>query len=141
MSQTFLAKLKPDGTLDFGSPFNESRFRDFCSKNEGKYVKIERPIPIRTLTQNAFMWAWLHKVELETGNEAKATHEFLKTKFLPKRVIQIKGKKTVHEIQVSGTTTDLSKVEFGEYLEKCSSYVEIPLPTEEEIAELGYLKK
>ena|SRR3990167_1751861 len=135
----FIAKIN-NGKLDFQSPYNEARFRDFCSKNEGKYVKIEQPIPIRTLTQNAFMWAWLRKVEMETGNESKDTHEYLKTLFLPKRIIKIKGKQKMHEIQVSGTTTGLSKIEFGEYLDKCSAHVGVALPTEEEIAEMGYVK-
>jgi hypothetical protein len=137
---TFLAKLKPDGTLDFGSSFNESRFRDFAQKNEGKYVKIEKPIPIRTLTQNSFYWAWLTKCEMETGNEKDQLHLYLKSKFLPKKIVKIKGKQTFHELQVDGSTKDLTKPEFGEYLDKCSAHTGIPLPTEEEIAEMGYLK-
>ena len=135
----FIAKIN-NGRLDFQSPYNEARWRDFCSKNEGKYVKIEKPIPIRTLTQNAFYWAWLTKCEVETGNEKDQLHLYLKSKFLPKRIVRIKGKQTFHELQVDGSTTDLTKNEFTDYLDKCSSHTEIPLPTEEEIAELGYLR-
>lgn len=138
----FLVKITKTrlGWLDFGSPFNEARWKDFCQKNEGKYVRIEKPIPTRTLTQNAFYWAWLTKVEIETGTEKDELHEFLKQMFLPKRVIKIRGKKNIHELEVCGSTTKLNKHEFGEYLDRSSAYVGIPLPTEEEILELGYLR-
>ena len=137
----FLATIdakKPLG-LNFGSDFNLQRWNEWCKLNIGKGVKIEQPKQVRSLTQNAFYWAWLAKVERETGNESDDMHEYGKTKFLPKRLIRIKGKKNAYDVETAGTTTKLSKLEFGEYMEKFPAHVQIPLPTKEEIEAMGYI--
>ncbi len=136
---SFIVKIKK-GELDFGSDFNLARFRQFSKEHEGEYMRLEKPTPIRSLSQNNLYWAWLAKVEMETGNAADDLHEYLKIKFLPKRIIRIKGKNTFHELASVGSTTNITKIEFGEYLDKCSAHTEIPLPTEAEIIEMGYLR-
>ena len=136
----FLAKII-EGKLNFQSDYNEARFRQFCADNEGKIVRIEQDRPIRSLSQNALYWVWLAKVELETGSSSEDLHEYLKSVFLPRRLIRIKGKAISHDVETLGSTTKLNKVEFGEYLEKCAAHCGIPLPTVEEIEEMGYLPK
>ena len=135
----FLAKIK-NKELDFGSESNLARWHEFLKNNEGKVIQIDKQRPIRTLTQNAFYWAWLEKVELETGNQSEDMHEYGKATFLPKRLIKVKGKHGEYTVQTLGSTTKLNKLEFGEYLDKFSAHVEIPLPSIEEIKAMGYLK-
>ncbi len=137
----FLATIDPTKplNLNLGSVFNENRWVMWCRDNVGKQVRIERSKPIRTLTQNAFMWAWLSKLELETGNASEDMHEYLKHKFLPKRLIHIKGKKGEYDVEVLKSTTKLDKLEFGEYLDKCAAHTGVPLPTKEEISAMGYI--
>ncbi len=139
---TFLATVNPKATqgLSFGSPFNERRWQEWCQNNEGKRVEIKKPKSIRSLTQNALYHVWLAKVELETGNQSEDMHEYLKHKFLPKRLIKIKGKKGDYDVETVTSTTKLGKLEFGEYLDKCASHTGVPLPTKEEIEALGYLQ-
>lgn len=135
---TFIAIVK-NGALHWGSPYNVARLNDWMKRNEGAKLKLEKQQPIRSLTQNAFYWVWLAKVELETGNQTEDMHVYLKSKFLPKRLVKIKGKEGEHTVMSDGTTTKLSKLEFGEYLDKCAAHVGIPLPTREEIEAMGYL--
>ncbi len=85
------------------------------------------------------MWVWLAKVELETGNASEDMHEYLKLKFLPKRLLKIHGKKGDYDVETVKSTTKLSKFEFGEYLDKCAIHVGVPLPTPEEISVMGYI--
>ena len=139
MSIRFLAKIV-NGKLDFQSEFNQWRFNDWAKLNEGKILRIERDVPIRSLSQNALYWVYLAKVELETGNSSEDIHEYLKAKLLPKRLIRIRGKTAIHEVETLGTTTKLNKLEFGEYLDKCASHIGIPLPSVEEVEEMGYIR-
>lgn len=137
MSKAFIATIT-NGRIALGSEHNIARFNDWAKLNEGKAVRIERDVPIRSLSQNAFYWAWLGKVEQETGNASEDMHIYFRSIFLPKRIVKIKGKKE-HQLETLGSTTKLSKVEFGEYMEKCARHTGIPLPTPEEIAEMGYI--
>ena len=124
---TFLVKIK-EGELDFGSEFNQARWREFLKENEDKWIRIEKPKENRTLSQNNYYWLYLEVISRETGNEAEELHEFFKQKFLPRKMVIIQGKKTAHEVMIIKSTTKLSKVEFGDYLDKICSLVEIPLP-------------
>jgi len=130
----FLAKLIGDGRLDFGSFSNEMRWRNFNRENKDKEVRIELPEKNRTLSQNAFYWAYLEIISREYGNTAEELHHFFKEKLLPKRIVKIKGKKNVHEIEMTGSTTKLSKTEMGEYLDKISALCEVPIPDPTQLA-------
>lgn len=132
----FRAKINKG--LDFGSEFNESRWQDFLKQNEGKWVRIEREEPKRTLSQNAYYWIYLEVISRETGNSPEDLHEFFKARFLPKKIIKIKGKKNTHEFTRTISTAKLNKLDFGEYLDKICSETEIPLP---DPAEAGYFTR
>ena len=112
------------GKLDLGSEFNKSRFRQWLNDNENKMVRIEIPENKRTLSQNSYYWFYLSIVERETGNLASDLHEWCKRKFLPPKFIKINGE----EIKIPGSTTELNKIEMGEFLEKISAWCEITLP-------------
>jgi len=138
MATVFIARIK-NGELYLGSDYNRARFNEWCKANEGKAIRIQRDAPIRSLSQNALYWSWLKKIELETGNDSEDMHIFFRSTFLPKRLVKIKGK-SIHTVETLGSTTKLRKAEFSEYLDKCSLYVGIPLPTPEELESMGYLK-
>jgi hypothetical protein len=125
-----------EGKLDFGSDYNQARFRQWLKDREGKKIRIEQLVTNRTKLQNSYYWLYLGIIERETGNDANDLHELFKRKFLKpefKKVI-IKGKETEYKIPKS--TTNLNKIEFGEYLDKICAEVEIPLPSPEDA---GYL--
>ena len=130
MSTTFIAKIK-DKDLDFGSPTNLARWLDFLRENEGKYVKITKPQVKRSLQQNSFYWMYLEIIARETGNNAEELHEYFKQKLLPRRYAVIKGKCTAHEVLIPKSTTDLTKTEMGDYIDKISAMTEVPIPDTE----------
>ena len=51
----------------------------------------------------------------ETGHSVEEVHEVMKRKYLPRRIVPFNGK----EYPLPGSTTDLSKMEFSEYMTKC----------------------
>lgn len=112
------------GKQDFGSEFNEQRFREELKNNEGKRYRIDKEQNKRTLNQNSFYWKYLEIIEMETGNIALELHEYFKRIFLPPKFIKVLGK----EIKIPASTTDLKKVEFGEYLDKICAETNVPLP-------------
>ena len=116
------------GKQDFGSDFNEARFREELKKNEGKRYRIDKVENKRTLTQNSFYWFYLGIIERETGNTANDLHEYFKRIFLPPKYIKVLGK----EIKIPSSTTDLKKLEFGEYMEKICAETNVPIPDPKE---------
>jgi len=107
-------------------PDNQKSWLDFLEQNDKKKVIIEvlDDKPKRTLDQNAFMWMYLGVIEKETGNLADDLHELFKRKFLPpipKKILGI-------EFRKPASTTDLTKQEMSEYLDKISAFTEIPIP-------------
>lgn len=58
---SFIAKIKEDGGLDFGSDFNYERFKQYCRDNPNTYLRIEREEikgtpKLRTENQNSAIW-------------------------------------------------------------------------------------
>ena len=120
------------GELDFGSDFNLARWNDFKKQNEGRWVKIDKPKLVRSLSQNAFYWVYLGIVSHDTGNDADDLHEYFKSKLMPKKIVKIHGKKGDYDIERVKSTTELSKLEFGEYMDKISAITEVPIPDSKE---------
>lgn len=125
---TFLAKPRKDGTLDFGSPHNESRWRTFCQDNEDKRVRIDLPKAKRSDQQHRYYWLYLGIVSMETGHEAQELHEYFKRVHLPPKFITVMDR----EIRIPASTKDLTKAEFGEYLDRICAEVNVPLPNPED---------
>lgn len=116
--------------MDFGSDFNENRYKQFLKDNEGKVVKIENQISTRSLSQNALYWLYLGVIEQETGNTAHDLHELFRRTLLPPKFIKVMGK----EIKIPMSTTELKKTAFGEYLDKIAAESGVPIPDTEEYA-------
>ena len=109
-------------------PDNQRNWLDFIEKNNGKnvVVEIELEKSKRSLDQNALYWLFLNAIEKETGNDARTMHELFKRKFLPPIHKELFGV----SFKIPSSTTELSKVEFGEYLDKISAFTEVPIPQE-----------
>jgi len=103
-------------------------FKEFSLRNPKVKYKLS-PLELkRTTLQNNFYRVFLMKIERETGNLADDVHEWAKRKFLEPRWIKIKE----DEYKIPGSTTKLSKVDFGEYMDKISAETEISIPNPEE---------
>ena len=107
-------------------PDNQRAWLDFLEKNDKKnvVVEIELEKSKRSLDQNAFYWLYIGVIEKETGNLAYDLHELFKRKFLPPIPKKILGV----EFKLPASTTELSKADFGDYLDKISAFTEIPIP-------------
>lgn len=134
MPNTYIFTSNGTG-MDFQSDTQRALYVQDLKENVGKKYKIERIVPVRSLSQNAFYWAYLGTIEKETGNLANDLHEYFKRTLLPPKFINVMGK----EIKIPASTTDLTKVQFGEYLDKISAESGVPLPTREELEAMGYI--
>lgn len=126
----FLAKIR-NKELDFGSPYNLARWRDFLKEYEGKYISVGREEVPRSQQQNRYYWAYLRIVGHETGNSPEDLHDFFRQRFLGQREVVIWGKQNNFKIQAPVSTTKLTKTAFGEYLEKIEHLTEVPRPDPE----------
>ena len=129
---TWIAK-SVNGTLDWGSEFNLARLRQWLKEHPNKLLKLEPLKEYRTGSQNNLYWLYIDIIANETGNDSIDLHLFFKSKLLPRKKIIIRGKKTAHEFERETSTTELSKLEFGEYMDKISQLVEIPIPDPKEL--------
>lgn len=112
----------------------------FCERNKGRWVDITAREPKRTLSQNAMYWAWLHAMCEQTGNEsAENMHEFLLQTLSPIVIRTIRGKTGAHEVKGHLRSSEMTKLQMSEYMEKCAVYTNFPLPTKEELARMGYI--
>lgn len=123
MPNVWLVKSNGIG-LDFGSDTHRATFHDDLKEHVGKTYRIERVMPTRSLSQNALYWFYLGVIESETGNNADDLHQYFKRTLLKPKIINVMGK----EIRVPCSTTELSKLEFGEYMEKICAETNVPIP-------------
>ena len=98
----------------------------------GNYLVIlEELKENRSLSQNALYWVYLSVISEETGNYPEDLHDFFKIRFLPKKIVKIKGRKHQYDLEKTKSTTELDKNEFSEYMKKIESMTEIPIPDSE----------
>lgn len=111
-------------------PNNVREWLNFLEQNEGKKLQMEIDVKKsrRSLEQNSFYWLYLGVIERETGNNATDLHELFKRKFLPPIPKKILGT----EFKIPASTSNLNKIEFGEYLDKISALTNIPIPVIED---------
>lgn len=83
-------------------------------------IVIERKHATRSLAQNRLYWGVYVKVLSDhTGYDPEEIHEILKAKFLPKKLTLVDEHGVItDEFTVGGSTSQLNKLEFGEYLER-----------------------
>lgn len=92
---------------------------------KGEYiVRIEKAKAKRSLDQNAYYWFYLKLVSDSCGHTPQELHEIFKRLFIPPKII--KWKKTT--IKTPGSTSDLNKPQFGEYLDRICAETNILLP-------------
>lgn len=100
-----------------------------------KAVKIEDKLPTRTQLQNRYLWGWIYSnidgqleaagivIQCDDGREVPYTkdilHEIFKRKFLVIGVLEAKGK----SLELYRSTTELSTVEFCDYVRKVEQFV------------------
>ena len=113
-------------------PNNEEARTIALLRLEGKDVqeKITEKKDIRTPRQNALLWAYYTIISKETGDDTNSLHEFFKRKFIPPEIIEVSyhGKC----IEIAGSTTNLTKHAFNNYLLNIYSLTGIPYPAKEE---------
>lgn len=131
MKAIFLAKSNGK-VLDFGSDINKQRFINDIKSNDKAVYRIERVTKTRTLPQNNFFWLYLEIIERETGNTTADMHEYVKRNLTPKiaRRVRIlkKGKLVWASGMVGKGTSELTKAEMSDVMDKLSSLTEVPIP-------------
>lgn len=107
----------------------ESWKRYLLGFNDGTELVLDIDLKknTRSLSQNRYYWLYLNVIETETGNSANDLHELFKRLFLPPT------NKTIlnTDIRLPASTTDLSKHDFSEYLEKICAMTGVPIPDPE----------
>lgn len=124
----FYAKSKLDeliAKLDFSNKLELSKFLLANKEYKGSWiVTVEKEKVKRTLDQNAFYWMYLEVIEKETGNLASDLHELFKRKFLEpiqKKIMNV-------EFKLPASTSDLSKADFSDYMDKIAAFTEVSIP-------------
>ena len=90
-------------------------------------VSVEKRKNTRSISQSRYYWLYLEVIENETGNTASDLHEFFKRKFLRPVTKKILGE----EIKLPASTTNLTKSDFGDYLDKIAALTLVPIPDRE----------
>jgi hypothetical protein len=105
---------------------NKKVLDDFFAVNDEKevWVRIERVTGKRSMSQNNFYWFYLSLIANETGHTEDELHSLFKRIFLPPRYKTILGR----EMKLPASTTELSKPEFGEYLDRICAETNVPIP-------------
>lgn len=83
-------------------------------------LTIERETRGRSAAQNAYYWGRVIKILSDyTGSTPDEMHHVLKMMFLPKDVVlKTRIGKVVAEFVVGGSTTELTSVQFSDYVER-----------------------
>lgn len=89
-------------------------------------IEIDKQKKNRSTSQNSMYWAILSEISNETGHSSDELHDFFKNKFLPRRYIKI-GKSKLRAIP---TTTNLTTLEFTEYIENIKAFTATELGME-----------
>lgn len=144
-----MEKLELHGYITEGGTLhiqNRKRLEEWSKQYPGKQVliKIERRGSKRSNPQNRYYWGVVvQEVKLgflNIGYEmtAEETHYFLKEKF---NSISIENKDGVN-INVAGSTTQMTKTQFGEYIERiarfAAEFLSIKIPQPDESLEMKF---
>ena len=87
----------------------------------GRWVKIAFSVVyhIRSLDQNSYYWTQITAFAVEFGwNSPEEAHEYFKGLFLKVRYTLPNG----NRCETIGSTTELTTVEFDEYVESCRTH-------------------
>lgn len=123
--QTFIIDIK-QGNPAFTSEYQRKMFKSFLKQFEGKkvWMTIDPKLPKRSDRQNRFYWLYLGIIAHETGHEVDDLHTLFKEEFLSVGHKTILGLST----KMTRSTTELSKTDFSEYIDKISVLTGITPP-------------
>ena len=127
---TFYATINDKGEIVFN---NLSQAHNRLKQLSGKrvVVEVEQEKTSRSTQQNKFLWSAIYgTIEQETGQDLTEIHEWCKSQFLPTRIVTVLGK----SVKMKGSTAKLSKLEFGDYVDKIRAYFadfQISFPVQE----------
>lgn len=76
-------------------------------------MEVKKRSERRTIDQNALYWFWITCLEAHTGQPKEDIHDYYKHKLLKRWVTAPNGKRA----EVVGSTANMTKEEFCEYLE------------------------
>jgi len=82
----------------------------------------------RSAQQNSFYHLYKQMIANETGNSVDELHALFKGKFLSQGISEVLGEK----VRVVKSTTELTKLEFGEFLERIEALTGVFIPSTEE---------
>jgi len=126
--------------LDMGGDTNKALFQQDLKDNVGKKYRIERVQHKRSLSQNNYFWFYLELVEQETGNDKHALHEYVKKYLTPKKEVTLTlwkdGKQYTRKGIIGKGTSELTKIEMGDVLDKLCADTGVALPNPQEA---GYI--
>jgi len=129
-----------NGKLSLGSETNKALFQQDLKDHPNAKYRIERVIPKRSLSQNNFLWFYLELIERETGNDKHAVHEYIKKYLTPKKEVTLTLYKDGKPYTMKGITgkgtSELTKIEMGDVLDKLCMDTGVPLPNPEDA---GYI--
>ena len=106
------------------TPQSYKRYLEGFNEGEKIVIDIEKKKNKRSLSQNSYYWIYLGVIENETGNTASDLHELFKRKFLLPQEKTILGQ----QIKLPASTTNLSKHDFSEYLDRICALTGVPIP-------------
>lgn len=129
MSKVFLASVE-NNNLHF-SEGTLARLHDDMKAHPKAMYRVTRDEVKRSMSQHRYYFLFLQVISQETGEEVDDLHQFFKRKLLQPKYITVMGE----EIKLPRSTKELTKNEMGEYLDRISALVEIPLP---DITKAGY---
>lgn len=108
-----------------GKISNQNKFNEYLASLKGIYrLEFKQVKTQRSLNQNNFYWLYLGVIAQETGDDPNSLHEYFKRSLLPPKIISVLGK----SIKIPASTTELSKIEMGEYMERICALTNIPIP-------------
>lgn len=125
---------------------NRARLTEWGKMNPNKQLlmRVDKRGSRRSTQQNRYYFgvvvAEVRLGFIELGHEmtAEQTHDWLKEKFNP---IAVENKKGV-VVDMPGTTTQMTKTQFGEYIEKiarfAAEYLSIRIPSPNESLEMKF---
>ncbi len=124
--RNFIVRSTSDGGLTFKSDYHRGIFKQLLKDLQGKdiWLTLDSKKPKRSDRQNRYYWLYLNIIAEETGHDPIELHIRFKDEFLFDKEEEVMGR----PIRLTKSTTDLSKTEFGEYMERISVLVEVPLP-------------
>lgn len=130
----FIATAKR-GKLDWGSLSNEARLSQHLKDNEGKSYRLEKVQGKRSVNQNSFYWLYLEVISREVGHTPQELHELFKRTLLPPKVLNVLHR----EFKMPASTTELTKTEMSEYMERICAETNVPIPNPQDLEALGYI--